>query len=142
MNVIFIQRSPLYKIGISFTQAFQYANLKKTFCNKSKCFSTGHFPMDNINALKKDIILYSFEKSKLFRYTSIFGVSQFIICACVGGNVFITLKDTSNKKVSDNENSGIQSWRSINFGDMKYRIIAGLSCISIGKCFINLAKLK
>lgn len=133
MNIIFIQRS-LCKTVLLFRQAFENANFKKKFFNKSKCFSTGHFPLDNINALKKDILLFSFEKSKLFRYTSIFGVTQFVICAVLGGNIFISLKDTGNRKVSENENSGIQSWRSINFGGMKYRIIAGLSCISIGKC--------
>ncbi|KAG8183172.1 hypothetical protein JTE90_013691 [Oedothorax gibbosus] len=88
--------------------------------------------MDKLSALPNDVLLYTFEKSKIIRYFTIFGVAQFGICAFLGGNIFVSLKDTANRTISDDKVLDAHSWRRINFGDMKYRIIAGLSCFSIG----------
>ncbi|CAL1297916.1 unnamed protein product [Larinioides sclopetarius] len=132
-------------MNVSFLHSFRFClprpTIKKVaFCKPSayleykplsKFFSSGYFPTEKITSLKKDTLLYSLEKTKLIRYLTIYGIAQFGICTVLGLNIFLSLKDTKPSKdysLKSNE----KSWRDVNLGASKHRIIASLACFSLG----------
>ncbi|GFT40916.1 transmembrane protein [Nephila pilipes] len=50
----------------------------------------------------------------------------------LGCNIFFSLKDTKPPGDPKNDNSEEKSWRKMNLGDVKYRIMSGMGCFSIG----------
>ncbi|KFM74260.1 Transmembrane protein 223, partial [Stegodyphus mimosarum] len=95
-------------------------------------FSSTHFPIDKISNLKKDVLLYSLEKTRVYKYISIFGVAQLAVWIFYAGTLFTGLRDISKIQITESEIPRSSFWKRINLGETKYRVIAVLSCLSIG----------
>ncbi|GBN10964.1 Transmembrane protein 223 [Araneus ventricosus] len=126
---------------MSISSKFSWPTIKRVvLCKSSVCFqykplskivSSNYFPTEKITSLKKDTLLYSLEKTKLIRYLTIYGIAQFGICTVLGLNIFMSLKDTKPSRDTGTQ-SNEKSWRDVNLGASKHRIIASLACFSLG----------
>ncbi|XP_035204787.1 transmembrane protein 223-like [Stegodyphus dumicola] len=95
-------------------------------------FSSTHFPVDKISNLKKDVLLYSLEKTRVYKYISIFGIAQLAVWVFYAGTLFTNLRDVSKIEGPVVEMPKSSLWKRINLGDIRYRIVAVLACLSIG----------
>lgn len=106
----------------------------KAIVNQPKIlFSTSRFPIDNINKLNKDVLLYTFERSKFYKYLSIFGIAQFAVWSFYGGMMYTSMKDVSNEDLKKYEfftKSPI--WKRALAGNQNY-LYAIIFCIALGR---------
>ncbi|XP_054707918.1 transmembrane protein 223-like [Uloborus diversus] len=106
------------------------SKVSNTSNNLKRSFSTGYLPIDNVQNLKKNVLLYTFEKTKTFRLVTIFGIAQLGIWLYYANTMFYSLRDIKNSTSETEVKSTF--WRRINLGDIKYRIIAVIACLSVG----------
>ncbi|GIY86393.1 transmembrane protein 223 [Caerostris darwini] len=120
----------------SVTRTELFKSERYLFPHKSsyKLLSSKYFPTENVTSLKKDTLLYTLEKTKLIRYITIYGIAQCGICTFLGLNVFFSLRDTESLQRNRNMTSQSEekSWRDLNLGAAKHRLISAVSCFSIG----------
>lgn len=96
-------------------------------------FSVSRFPIDNITKLNNDVLLYTFERSKFYKYLSIFGIAQFTVWSFYAGMIYMSMKDVSNEDLQKYEfftKSPI--WKYALGGNQNY-FYAIAFCIALGR---------
>lgn len=119
---------------ISFSQHFSKYCLKGSIYRPKALFCTSRFPIDNIRRLSKDVLLYSYERSKFYKYLSIFGISQFAVWSFYGGMMYTSMKDIKTdedlKKYEFFTKSPV--WK-MALGESNKVFLAVAFCIVLGK---------
>lgn len=96
--------------------------------------SRGKLPFDKLCNLTEDVLLFSYEKTKILKLLAYFGVAQLAFWAYLGKNLYSNLRDIKKAPKSNTGDylSKHPLWRTINLGEKKYRITALVCCLAVG----------
>lgn len=112
-------------------------NLKLVRQSKVETFrasSRVKLPFDKLSNLAEDVLLFSYEKTKILKYLAYFGVIQLVFWTYLGNNLYSTLRDIKKASTPDRNNDFSMSplWKTLNLGEQKFRITALVCCLAVG----------
>ena len=106
----------------------------KVIINQPKAlFSAVRFPIDNIKNLNKDVLLYTFERARFYRYLSIFGIAQFSVWSFYAGLMYMSMKDVANEDLKKYEFFTKSPIWKMAIGGEHNLFLAIVLCITVGK---------
>lgn len=131
--MFYISALRLFK-NCSFYHLVSKYPFKAIVSQPKKLYCVSRFPIDNISKLNKDVLLYTFERSKFYKYLTIFGIAQFTVWSFYAGMMYMSMKDVSNEELQKYEfftKSPI--WKHA-FGGNQSFFYAIAFCIALGRC--------